>query len=64
MKQITLKHLMINQKKCIGIKFYPDKVIQALVKELPDPKWSEAFNIVYIQNTKSNLNAVFSKFKE
>ena len=63
MKQITLKHLMINQKKCIGIKFYPDKVIQALVKELPDPKWSEAFNIVYIQNTKSNLNAVFSKFK-
>lgn len=54
---------MINQEKCIGLKFYPDKVIQALVKELPEPKWSKEFNMVYIINTKQNLTSVFKKFK-
>lgn len=54
---------MINQQKCIGLKFYPDKVIQALIKELPEPKWSKEFNMVYIVNTKQNLTSLFKKFK-
>lgn len=54
---------MIDQTKCIGIKFYPDKVIQALIKELPEPRWSAEFNLVYIKNTKENLSIVFKKFK-
>lgn len=62
-KQITLKHLVIGQEKCIGLKFYPDRVIQALVKELPDPKWSDEFNMSYLTNKKENLDAIFTKFR-
>lgn len=47
----------------IGIQFYPDKVIQALIKELPNPRWSKEFAMVYIINTKENLNKVFEKFR-
>ncbi|PKV51563.1 site-specific recombinase XerD [Aquimarina sp. MAR_2010_214] len=47
----------------IGLQFHPDKVIQALIKELPNPKWSREFAMVYIINTKENLNHVFEKFR-
>ncbi|WP_025740140.1 tyrosine-type recombinase/integrase [Aquimarina pacifica] len=62
-KHITLKHLLISNQKMIGIQFYPDKVIQALIKELPNPKWSKEFSMVYIINTKENLAKVFEKFR-
>ena len=62
-KHITLKHLLIKKTKCIGLQFNSDKVIHALIKELPDPKWSKEFNMVYIKNNKSNLNLIFDKFK-
>jgi len=62
-KYITLKHLLIRGEKKIGLQFYPDKVIQALIKELPNPKWSNEFSMVYITNTKENLSKVFNKFK-
>ena len=32
---INLKHLLIDNQKQIGLQFYPNKVIQALIKELP-----------------------------
>lgn len=47
----------------IGLKFYPDKVIQALVKELPGVKWSNKYGMVTVPNTPANLNAIFSKFQ-
>ncbi len=62
-KHITLKHLLINGQKMIGIQFHPDKVIQALIKELPKPKWSKQFSMVYIINTKENIDEIFEKFK-
>ena len=62
-KQITLKHLLIGDVKQIGIQFYPDKIIQALIKGLPLPKWSKEFDMVYLENTKPNLNLVFRTFK-
>ncbi|PWJ35048.1 tyrosine-type recombinase/integrase [Sediminitomix flava] len=60
---ITLKHLWINEQRCIGIQFYPNKLIQALVKELPSPKWSVRYQMVFILNTPSNVNAIFDKFR-
>lgn len=63
LKNITLKHLLIDDKKQIGLQFYPDKVIQALVKQLPNAKWSNEFNMVYFENTKSNLDAIFDIFR-
>lgn len=62
-KSVTLKHLLINKEKCIGIHFYTDKVIQALIKQLPSPKWSKEFNMVYLPNNKKNLDAIFKQFK-
>lgn len=58
-----MKHLLIDGKKQIGLKFYPDKVIHALVKELPNVAWSNQFGMVYIRNTSENFNLIFSLFK-
>jgi len=62
-KHISLKHLLIKGKRMIGIKFYPDKVIHALIKQLPNPRWSNEYSMVYIINTKENLEVIFDKFK-
>ena len=62
-KQISLKHRLIKEQKCIGLQFYPNKVIQALIKELPSPKWSNQFSMVYLSNNKDNLDAIFKIFK-
>ncbi|WP_420582785.1 tyrosine-type recombinase/integrase [Reichenbachiella sp.] len=53
----------MDNQKMIGLKFYPDKIIQALVKELPEVKWSETHGMVAIPNSPANLDAIFSKFK-
>ena len=63
LKNITLYHLMINNKKMIGIKFTPDKVLQALIKSLDNPKWSAHYNMAYVLNTKNNLSTIYTTFK-
>ncbi|MEP6262497.1 MAG: site-specific tyrosine recombinase/integron integrase [Gillisia sp.] len=62
-KFITLKNLMIEGKKCIGLKFYQDKVLQALVNELPGIGWSEEFNINYVPNSPAALDGIFGQFR-
>ncbi|EAQ99707.1 tyrosine type site-specific recombinase [Maribacter sp. HTCC2170] len=54
---------MINNQKMIGIKFSPDKLIQGLIRGLPNPKWSKLHNMAYISNTKGNLGIIFNTFK-
>ena len=63
LRSITLYHLMIKDQKMIGIKFSPDKLIQNLIKGLPDPKWSQQYNMAYIPNTKENMGILFNTFK-
>ena len=62
-KNITLKHLLINNEKQIGIKFYPDKLLQTVIKGLPDVKWSNEFDMAYVKNNTANLNHIFEDFK-
>jgi integrase/recombinase XerD len=62
-KYITLKHLLINGKRMIGLQFYPDKVIQALIKGLEGVKWSEAHNMVYLPNKKNILTSIYNTFR-
>ncbi|SHJ88739.1 Site-specific recombinase XerD [Arenibacter nanhaiticus] len=62
-KSITLYHLMINHEKVIGIKFAPDKLIQGLIKGLPDPKWSDQYQMTYISNTKDHLKLLLDTFR-
>lgn len=61
--KITLKHLFINNEKQIGLQFYPDKVIHAMVKGIPAIKWSKEFSMAYMLNTKSNIDLIFSTFR-
>ncbi len=62
-QHITLKHLSIENKSFIGLKFYTNKAIQIIVKELNDVKWSDEFTLFYVPNNKTNLNQIFSLFK-
>jgi hypothetical protein len=62
-KSITLKHLLIREGKQIGIQFNSDKVLHAIVKQLPGLKWSETYGMFYIPNTKDNLTGIFDKFR-
>lgn len=61
-RSVTLKHLLIKEKRYIGLQFNTDKVIHALVKQLPDVKWSNSFNMAYISNTSENLDQIFKIF--
>ncbi len=61
--KITLKHLFIDEQKMIGLKFYPNKVIQSLIKELPNPRWAEKYEMVCLPNTPTNLDLIFDKFR-
>lgn len=60
---ITLKHLLIKEEKQIGIKFYPNKIIQAVIKGLPEIAWSNKFGMAYIKNNPKNLTSIFEDFK-
>ena len=60
---ITLKHLLIGNKKMIGLKFYPNKIVQTIVKGLPNIKWSNKFNMAYLPNTKENVDTIFQDFR-
>lgn len=62
-KILTLKHLLIDDKKQIGLKFYPNKIIQMVVDGFKDIKWSEEFSMHYLTNNKYNLDAIFKSFK-
>lgn len=62
-KYITLKHLMFQQRKYIGLQFYTDKVLLAMVKELPDVEWSEEYNMYYLPNKPENLDAIYKQFR-
>lgn len=54
---------MIKGEKQIGLQFYPNKVINALIKGLPHIKWSKEFNMAYIINTPENVNLIFDTFR-
>ncbi|MFD1552444.1 recombinase [Putridiphycobacter roseus] len=63
-KCITLKHLFINGEKQIGLQFNYDKVIITVIKTLPNPQWSNEFNMFYLVNNKVNFQAIFDTFRE
>lgn len=62
-RHLTLKHLLIDNKKYIGLQFYSDKVINSLIKEFKDLGWSKEYNMHYIPNNKANLDTIFSLFR-
>ena len=61
-KIVTLKHLFIHEEKQIGIKFYPNKIIQTVIKGLPGIQWSNKFEMAYLKNNPKNLKIIFKDF--
>ena len=61
--KITLKHLLLRGEKKIGMQFYPNKVMNALVKSLPNVKFNKQYNMAYIANTKENLDFIINTFR-
>jgi len=63
MKYITLRHLQIKDQHCIGLQFFPDKVIQALVKQLPGVRWSNINKMAFIPYSRKNVGVLINTFK-
>jgi site-specific recombinase XerD len=61
-RSVTLKHLLIKNKRYIGLQFNTDKIVEALVRQLPAVKWSTEFNMAYILNSKENVTKIFNTF--
>ena len=60
---ISLKHLLIDNKRQIGLKFNQSDLIESILKGNPQFKWSDYYQMYYCPNNKSNLNWVYSIFK-
>lgn len=62
-RHITLKHLLIDNKRFIGLKFYSDKVLNSMVKNLDQVEWNDEFGMFYVPNNKTQLNNIFNLFR-
>lgn len=62
-RSITLKHLLIRGERKIGLQFPPDKVLEALAKEIPEVRWSNTYKMVAIPNRPELLSQIFQTFK-
>lgn len=61
--KITLRHYLIRDEKCIGLLFYPHKVIEALIKGLPNVGWNEEHQVVFVKNSHEILNTIYETFR-
>jgi len=62
-KHITLKHLLIEDSKFIGLKFNADKVLNSMVKELKGIRWNDEFGMYCLPNSKYHLDSIFNLFR-
>lgn len=60
---ITLKHLLIDEEKMIGLQFRPNPSIENIVQRLPDCGFIDQFNMYALPNSKENLNLIFDTFR-
>ena len=60
---ITLKHLLIDEAKYIGLKFSQNRRIHKIIEDHKEFKWHEKFSMYYCKNTKENLNLIFDLFR-
>lgn len=63
-KHISLKHLVIENQRQIGISFHTDKVLESLVLRLPQVAWSEQYGMYYISNYPRNFHLILRTFKD
>lgn len=62
-KQITLRHIVTDGQKFIGIEFKNDKVLDALTASLPGLCTFKEEGFAKVSNKKAHLDAIFKAFK-
>lgn len=60
---ITLRNLMIDGKKCIGLQHYPLRVIDLLISNLDHVRYSDEYRMRYVPNTEANLKVIMESFR-
>ena len=60
---ITLRNLVIDNKKMIGLEYKNNPTIDALVDSLNKVEWSEKFQMKYVEKSKENLDKIYTIFK-
>lgn len=60
---ITLRHIIIDNKQMIGISFKNNPTIDTIVKAMVGMNWSEEYNMYYLLNNEENLTRIFEIFK-
>jgi integrase/recombinase XerD len=60
---ITLKHLLINDQKQIGLLHQSNQRIERIIKSFPACCWSEEFSMHYVPNCKENVSLLFDSFR-
>lgn len=63
MISITLKHLLINNQKQIGLKHSANNLVEKILKGVDGVKWSEEFAMYYLLNNKRNFHLIMETFK-
>lgn len=54
---------MIDGEPCIGLQYYPVKGIDALVKTLENPVYSDEHRMMYVRNKQASVAAIFNIFR-
>ncbi len=57
-KSVILKHIVIENKRCIGLHFHSIRAINAIMQELHFFNWNDEFSIYYIENNLGNLEDI------
>lgn len=60
---ITLRNLLINGTKCIGMQYYPIKAIEVLISDLEGAGYSVQYAMRYVFNTGENRKAIIERFR-
>lgn len=60
---LTLRNLMIDGKRCIGLQHYPSRIIDILINDLEGVQYSEEYKMRYIPNTEANVKILVHRFR-
>lgn len=60
---ITIRHLIVDNNKMIGMEYPNNPTIQALVSTFDNLTWSVKYGLSYVPNNKTNLDRIFRIFR-
>ena len=63
LKNITLRHVYLNQIAYIGLEYKTDKVLDALALRFDAIKWNEEYQLYIIPNKRYALDEIFNSFR-